>query len=364
MRVRLPRGLRRARMAARRRGDYTTGGGRCQGIIRVLFRFSVAIWDRIGARSRLRTAAAVAEVGNQEPEGAESGAGSCRPSTNHRSRTSTSCWRTRSSPVRLSASSLNRAAAFSNAHVDPIQQLKRGASSAGIFTSPLTPRFARRTTSSAWPRDWQSTWSCPAFAEVDGVVGENMGSSDSAAGRSSGMLTAGVGFGLLPDPLGQRRGVLKFGRVPDVGRQVVNAESLVVRLGPLLHLLDFDHADIAEVPGGRFVQPADQFIAFLGIGHAQQFKDGIVQVAPVGLLQFIRQDQRPGRQLAGRARACGSPSTALRPAGPRRACSCAPGHRQAAWPDCGDTPRGSGTSSRFTSTTSVLRLPSVPAKRP
>jgi hypothetical protein len=77
----------------------------------------------------------------------------------------------------------------------------------------------------------------------------------------------------------------------------VNTKSPAVRLGALLHLLDFDHANIAEMPGRGFVQPAWQLIAFTRIGHAQQFQDGIVQVAPVGLLQFVRQYQRPGRQL-------------------------------------------------------------------
>ena len=48
----------------------------------------------------------------------------------------------------------------------------------------------------------------------------------------------------------------------------MNTEPSIRRSGSLLHLLDFDNPDVAEVPGGRFVQPDDQSSAFFGVGYA------------------------------------------------------------------------------------------------
>ena len=62
---------------------------------------------------------------------------------------------------------------------------------------------------------------------------------------------------MLPEPLAQRDSIFQLGGVPDVGGQVVDAKTVVVRLGPLLHLGNFDDADIAEMAGGCLVETID-----------------------------------------------------------------------------------------------------------
>ncbi len=60
-------------------------------------------------------------------------------------------------------------------------------------------------------------------------------------------------FGALRDPLAQRRQVGKLGGVPGVGGEFLHRELPISCARPLLHLLDFDDADGAEVSPRRAV---------------------------------------------------------------------------------------------------------------
>src|SRR5438445_192130 len=67
--------------------------------------------------------------------------------------------------------------------------LNEACNSPGTFTSPLIPRFAKRATSSACPRDWQSMepwFDLPKYT----LFGAKRTSVEIVAGRSSGIMAS------------------------------------------------------------------------------------------------------------------------------------------------------------------------------
>ena len=123
------------------------------------------------------------------------------------------------------------------------------------------------------------------------VFGENITSSVNVAGSLVGNDGQGVRFRLLSDPLGKRRCILKFGRVPDIGRQVVNVESTVIRLRPLLHFLRFRPRE-CRGSAGRLPRTAGRLAhhAPSGSDTPNNSKTASSKLAAVALLQFVGKD--------------------------------------------------------------------------
>jgi hypothetical protein len=61
----------------------------------------------------------------------------------------------------------------------------------------------------------------------------------------------------------------------------MHAETVVVRFGPLLHLFNFDDANLAEMTCRRFIEPSHQAGPLRRVRNAQEFENGVVQVAAV-----------------------------------------------------------------------------------
>jgi hypothetical protein len=106
-------------------------------------------------------------------------------------------------------------------------------------------------------------------------------------GRSEGISISSHSPGARLDPLGEGREVRKVDGVPGVGGKVRNGEFGLVALAAVLHLLYLGDADVAEVERDGLVQAVDEAGALGGVGDAKELEDGIVQLAAVGLGQFV-----------------------------------------------------------------------------
>src|SRR4051812_32718319 len=113
------------------------------------------------------------------------------------------------------------------------------------------------------------------LAEIDGLLIEHAPGVQMRRAFIRDVQISSAPARVVTDPFCERCEVSQVNRIPSVGSEFRYRESTRPATTTILHLLDFGHANGAEMLGRLLMESVDEAATFRGIIHTQELKDGI-----------------------------------------------------------------------------------------